>query len=573
MTVFEDARLRAGSWWREWRDRAEERKADAAKKVAPGGTPKIWVWFLAIIAGATLLGSTWMLLVFIAGSVGQVDWRIDWRAGNDGTPARWVWMAEANIHALIGLGLLCACIGVAAFNAVWLHVRHHLFGIFRSVVTGIGVAVALFMISGAIVVQQWGSDARTRDEVVQTQTAVAGTAAVQGEIDAITARWQVLCAPALSTWQAQACRSGAAAWQDRIAIAERQMRPGDPTLQIIQRAIADAREGDRMQARLAVLRGQHAAAAVTTVQAQAQTVQATGWMAVSAHWLEDLRKPFIAVLGELLAMTMFGVALAAHRSRQMTIEQSGWAREDQRIEDLRAEESVVSQPMQPAKEKVYDAESGEELTRVKPHWRKLKKGRPQKVDVTPDPLPDESGTPEGLDHGDGGLRSAALHGEHEPLAPELLHDGESGERDETAQSAQLHDSPIAVTIDTQPKTASGSEPNADYPSRDEVHSEPPIDEVSDEDAEAWLAAAGEPLNEIAEQHEEETTERTNADAEVEASPELHDSLLQTAPQQVADLDVDVGVVQHRDEQQQDGEEDRLAHQEPQTDPRRLIAAE
>ena len=45
-----------------------------------------------------------------------------------------------------------------------------------------------------------------------------------------------------------------------------------------------------------------------------------------------------------------------------------------------------------------------------------------KIMVQPPIPPNESGTPEGLDHGDGGLRSAALHspanGEHEPLVPE-----------------------------------------------------------------------------------------------------------------------------------------------------------
>lgn len=396
--------------------RARRQKTATPKPPPPhGAAPLIWVWFLAFIAVVTLIGSTWMLMVFIAGSVGHVDWAMDWRAGNDGEPGRWQWFAEARLHMLNWVGLFAFCLGIAAFNAIWLHVLHKVRVVWQRILIGLGIATALFMVSGAVVTQQWGTVSRERDEVVATNTARAGVAAVDAEIAGIEERWRTLCAPNLTTWQAQACRSGEAAWGDRIAIARAQYRPSDPQLQIIERAIADAREGDRMQSRLAELRRERAQAAVVTVEAEAQQVEVTGWMASFAAFLEEIRKPFIAVLGELLAMTMFGIALAAAETRKpyrVAPKESGWAPEELQVEDMRSQPKVTPQPMRPAREVVTDAETGEELVKVRPkeYWRKrvTKKGKPTQVEVEPEPMPDEVGVAH-----DGGGRMASVAASHQ----------------------------------------------------------------------------------------------------------------------------------------------------------------
>jgi hypothetical protein len=401
----EAARLRAGVWMRERKERAEEKKLQNRRRYAEHGAPLLWVWLLVFIAVSTLIGSTWMLLVFIAGSVGQVDWAFDWRAGNDGEPARWNWFAEANIHAIYGGGLFLFCLGIATFNAVWLHIRHYLQGLFLNVATGIGIAIALFMISGAIVTQQWGTDARTRDQVVNANTAQAGVAAVGAEIAAIETEMARLCAPNLTTYQAQACRSGEVAWTERMATARTQR---DYQLAGIERALADARQGDRWRARLLELRQQAAVASVETVEAVAATVTATGFMATFSRFLEEIRKPFIAVLGELLAMTMFGVALAAWRSRvpAMDIERSGWADEAHRIEDLRHEPVRETEPLTPMKRRYTDADTGDEIeesfVRAHKRERKIKRGEKVKVQIQPDIPPDETGAQ------DGGNRTASV---------------------------------------------------------------------------------------------------------------------------------------------------------------------
>lgn len=418
MKFIEDAKLKMGVFLRERKERAEEKKLSSRRRVAEHGAPLLWIYFLIAIAVSTLIGSTWMLIVFIAGSVGHVDWAFDWRAGNDGTPGRWNWFAEADIHAIYGVGLFLFCLGIAAFNAVWLHIRHYLQGLFRNVATGIGIAVALFMVSGAIVTQQWGTDARSRDQVIATNTAQAGVAAINAEIAAIETEMGRLCAPNLTTYQAQACRSGEAAWVERIATAREQR---DYQLPGIERALADARQGDRWRARQLELRQQAAVASVQTVQAEAATVTATGFMSTFARFLEEIRKPFIAVLGELLAMTMFGVALAAWRSRVPATDvlRSGWADEGHRIEDLRAQEPVVPKPMERQREVVTDAETGEELVRVresKPrdYWRKVKKGKPTRVNVEPEIPADETGV-----NYDGGKRTAVTLGGEMELPAEL----------------------------------------------------------------------------------------------------------------------------------------------------------
>lgn len=536
MNFIENAKLKMSVFLRERKERAAEKRAVKQAELPHHAAPALWVWFLATIAVCTLLGSSWMLAVFIAGSVGHVDWSFDWRAGNDGQPSRWVWQAEANLHALIGVGLALACIGVAMFNAVWLHVREHIRSVlFRRVITVIGVAVAFFMVSGAIVTQQWGTDARTRDEVIAAQTAQQGVAAIDAEIASIETEMNRLCADGLTTWQAQACRDGAIAWQRRIEITQQQNDANSrQRLLYMQSSLASAEQGDRWRARLLELRGQRARAAVTTVQAEAQDVRATGWFATFARVLEDIRKPFIAVLGELLAMTMFGVALEAHRSRQpyrVHPKASGWADDMHQIEDHSAEDPIAPQPMKPAREVVTDAETGEELVKIapKPYWRK-NKGKKQRVETAPDIPPDEVGVPV-----DGGGRTGSTAAGESVVnpPPEEVND-ESANRakdDGSGELGMVEDAPVKQN--GQADETTGDQRSLD--GGDLVHPEPPIEEAYTE---------------------EELAAITEADA-----PALDDEPTPESDQVAAS---------------EDQEENQITHEErsePETNPARMIAAE
>ena len=370
-----------------------------AKALPPGAAPLLWCVLLTGVGIAALVGSTWMLLVFVAGSVGHVDWHSDYSATNEG-PASFVWSVSASIHWLVGVGLFLFCAAIAMFNATWLEARRHLApGLMKNTMTAIGVAVALFMISGAIVVQQKGSDARAQDSAKAVQTARAGVAAVDAEIASIETEMERLCAPSLTTWQAQACRSGEAAWTDRVAIAKRQK---SAQIDIIERAMADAKAGDAWRAQLRELRKQRAVAAVTTVSEEVQTVKAEGWMAAFTAFLEDVRKPVTATLGELLAMIAFGLAMSAWATRRAHEDvvagaiNGMWADESHMIPDMRADEKPRARPMVPNSEEVFDAETGERLVKVKgarEHFRKAGKKKGEKVAVPVDPvtLPDHVG--------------------------------------------------------------------------------------------------------------------------------------------------------------------------------------
>lgn len=546
--LLSKARERAGAAWRAHKDRS----ARNHRKLPHGAAPMLWVNFLVFVAATALLGSTWMLLVFIAGSVGHVDWAFDWRNGSDGV-RRANWSAEANVHALIGVGLFLASAAVAAFNAVWLHVRTHLTGIFRSVVTGIGALVALFMISGAIVVQQWGTDDRTRDEVAATQTAQAGVAAIDSQISGIETEMGRLCAPNLTTYQAQACRAGAASWGERARIASQQTDANSRAqLPYIQRAQADAEQGDRWRAQLVQLRAQRAAAAVTTVQASVQQVRADGWFAVFSHTLEDLRKPFIAVLGELLAMTMFGVALAALRSRQQSVETSGWADEAHRIEDKTEEEPIASQPYtRQTVMREENLETGEVKVQItpKPHWRTVKKGKPQKVQIAPEVMEDETGVAQ-----DGGNRIGTPHGEHEPLV---------------ATESVVHGLPESLPghADAEPETPKQDNEvqNADESQNDVLLNagEASQNDLSqEEDDEAWAVDESAPPVEPVDQ----PNDAESADAGDNNQLSENEQKAQAEPPSVTDASGEAAQEQEPDETGRDVEHAI-------TDERRLIAAE
>lgn len=557
LKFVDDAKLKFGVWNRERKERAEEKRSVNRRRYAEHGAPLLWIWLLVFIAVSTLIGSTWMLLVFIAGSVGQVDWAFDWRAGNDGEPGRWNWFAEANIHAIYGGGLFLFCLGIATFNAVWLHIRHYLQGLFRNVATGIGIAIALFMISGAIVTQQWGTDARTRDQVINANTAQAGVASVNAEISAIETEMARLCAPNLTTYQAQACRSGELAWTERMATARTQR---DYQLAGIERALADARQGDRWRARLLELRQQAAVASVETVEAEAATVTATGFMATFSRFLEEIRKPFIAVLGELLAMTMFGVALAAWRSRvpAVDVERSGWADEGHRIEDLRDQEPIAkgTATMQTVMEE-EDLATGEKkrMIKPKPYWRTVKKGKKQRIEIPPEMVEDENGV-----YTDGGNRTASsgvtLGGRMESAAtvvaePDVTQDvqAERTTEHEYAGDAELqtdeHDKGGGASDDREGHDAS---PRFDGGVDDAFHvqSEPPIDfeelaaQVAEEVNEAVAVdttPAGSPAEESLPAEYEEAPDElaaTTSDTHHEPQPEQREDRLLAPPSVAAE---------------------------------------
>lgn len=529
---LENTRLKYGVWKRERAEKAEERRA----RMVPGAAPFVWCLFITFVGIFTLLGSTWLFTVFIAGSVGHLDWFSDYQATESGV-SRWVWNFEAAIHWLPAIGLWAMCLGIGIFNACWIELRKHFSGAFRNWITGLGLATALFMVAGGVAMQQRGTDARTRDEAAAVGAAQAGVAALDAELVALERRWETLCAPNLTTWQAQACRSGETAWQDRIEIARQQYRENDPQYMIIARAIADAREGDRMQARLAELRGQRAAASVQTVQAETATVRADGWMASLATLLEDLRKPIASILGELLAMSAFSMALNAWASRRpysVPSGASGWADEGLQIEDKRAEDSIGRNSyirdtgtfVRDAKgnDEIMLDEDGAPLKEVR-YWKRedgrpLVKNRPQQVNIQPDIPESETGVTHdggnriavGAD-GLGGVMESAIPEKGEDSSEDSItsghRDGESDKQDGD-RDREREEAPQGEHADFGPIHSEPSEPEMSEDELREVYPELAAEERSGEEPEAETnQAEAEEENQRAAIHHEPREPETN----------------------------------------------------------------
>lgn len=403
---------------RERKERAAERKAARAADMPHGAAPLAWCVLLTMVGVAALAGSTWMLLVFIAGSVGHFDWFSSYLAANEG-PGHFQWSFSMDVHWAVAIGLFLFCAAIAVFNATWLEARRHIpAGGFRMFMTGLGIAVALFMISGATVVQQRGTDARAQDDVVAIQTAQVGQATIAAQIAATEARLAGMRDRTINNeYAAMAALAGEAAYRAEYMNPSRLAQEEPARRRIIERAVGSAVAADALEAQLTTLRSQHAAAGVQTAQAQAVTVRAEGFMGPTTTALEDARKPVTSILGELLALTAFGFALAAWRTRRTdkSVEGSGWAPEDHRIEDHSMEAPLPVDPagLRPTqkKQRVYNAETGKEEVFVQPrgYWRST--GKKQKnadgtegeiTEFMPDVQPDETGVT-----ADGGNRMAS----------------------------------------------------------------------------------------------------------------------------------------------------------------------
>jgi len=344
--------------------------APRQKETPTQGAPLAWCYLLTAVGVCALIGSTWMLLVFVAGSVGHIDWAFSYRATEQGVQES-AWHYEASIHLLIGIGLFLFCLAIAMFNATWLEARKHLRDLTRIVVTGIGVAVALFMISGAIVVQQRGTDARARDEIVTAQTAKAGAGSIAAQIAAIDQRLAAMRDKRTNNeYAAAAANVGVAAYDEGYLSAAALARTPAERRDIVRRARGAAIAADALENEKRGLVGQLGAATVETVEAEAVAVKADGFMAGPVAFLEDLRKPVTAVLGELLALTAFSFALAAWASRREAepIEPAL----PMMIEDFTDEPAPDPQPMDaPVKREVLYDDQGNRIVRRRATFAKV----------------------------------------------------------------------------------------------------------------------------------------------------------------------------------------------------------
>lgn len=262
----------------------------------------------------------------------------------------------------------------------------------------IALSVSLVVIAGTFSVQGDTLMERDRESAVAVEAVQQGRAATEARIAAITAELSEMMNNR-NAYLAQAASVGAAEWE-RSYIAQARAT-NDARLPMIERALGAARAADNLRAERQRLQGELAAApTIASVQGEVVT-ERTSWIADTLGWLEGVRAILLSLVMDVVALMMPWIALRLEqaRNRQMGgVETSGWAPEGLRIEDLRDQPNVTPQPMDPPRETVHDADTGEELVRVQPKMReyfrrkgKPKKGQPQRVELTPDLAPDERG--------------------------------------------------------------------------------------------------------------------------------------------------------------------------------------
>lgn len=268
----------------------------------------------------------------------------------------------------------------------------------------IAMAVSLVVIAGTFTVQGHSIVEKGRDAVVAEQVRTDAIATLerqkknaQDELDAMTS------AALGSRFQAQAARAGVEGWKATVAEAERRR---DPSAGLMARQIGSAVAADAIRTRIRDLDNQIGAAPQAASVAARVETQSTGWIQAVLDWLEGTRAILLSLVMDVVCLLMPWIAqrLEQARNRQLAgIEDSivhpqgaRWADDAHMIPDFREEERPRAKPMAPNTEKVFDAETGEELVKIKPreYYRragKKKKGEAVEMPADPIELKDESG--------------------------------------------------------------------------------------------------------------------------------------------------------------------------------------
>ena len=563
MNVFGTAKV----WLRERSERIAERKAAKRAQRRHGHESRFWL--LSIPATATLCAAfveVYWAILFCIQATGRLDndWAVGFGTGQAPTGA---WHFAFDIRSVpVLIGLVAATVPIVMWSMVWLPVQMKARGTGRwrrttMIVAGL-LANALVIVSGTVVMNSNRQEQVRAGQVVEQQ-AGQGRAQLQTQIDGITADLNTMFNNR-NAYMAQAASVGAARWQSTYIAQARATR--DERLPMIERALGAAQAADDARARRDALRAQLAAAPTQAAVAAHVEDQAGVGLDAFATYANVYRPPFVALICTIIGIfgTWWWVGLSEAMSHH-NISLSGWAPEDHRIEDLREESPVTAKPMKPPRSELRDHDTDEVIidkdgdlaSRVKEHTRKKrgKDGKPVKMMMSPDIPPDETGALAGVDGGDGGMRSAALHGDL--AAPQV---------DE------------AIPVNTPPTTLAVEQslPAADQSAEEESFA---THEISDEETVALLIAAGEDFEQAAEPASDPSSapqpdegQQDEGRGVQEPHSEPHDLLLETAPQQVADLPQQSGDDQESDEVQPEHAENEETHGRPQTDPRRLLTA-
>jgi hypothetical protein len=474
--LAEGIRLRAGTILRERKERAAERKAE--KRIHGDGHESRF-WLLSIPATATLCAAFvevyWATLFCIeaTGSLNN-DWAM---AVGAGQPLSGSWHFAFDIRSVpVLIGLVAATIPIVMWSMVWLPVQMKARGTGRwrrvTMITAGLLANALVIVSGTVVMNSNRQEQVRAGQVVEQQ-AGQNRAAIQAQIDSVNGDLARLTDRRVNNeYAATAANVGADAYRQAYMSPEALARSPVERRDIIVRALGAASRADALRAQRTQLIGQLAAAPTTAAVAAHVEDHAGVGLDTFATYATVYRPPFVALICTIIGIfgTWWWVGLSEAMSRH-NVSLSGWAPEDHRIEDLRAEDAIVPQPMMPPEEVIEDGKTKKRVDLKRPYYyredtkgrkKKPKKGEPFDMEIRPEVPPDERGVE--VDGAE--LSRIASTGVESSVE---VTEKTNAEGDETAA------------------TEGNQERNSDIGESDAVHPEP--SELTEEDAKLMLDAA------------------------------------------------------------------------------------
>ena len=329
MKFIDDAKLKAAVWWRERKDKAEERKAAHAEP--PGVTiplslvrsAKLAAW----MAYFSLVYFLWLYTLDIARD----------RAASLHLTHVGAWIGEIQFYfpyivgfAIVAIGIpYVAKIAIPTFMSLsWRgNFWPKLWALF------IAVAVSLVVIAGTFTVQGDTILERDRDAAVAVENVQQGRAALEAQIES---RRQELADMMNNSnaYLAQAASVGAAEWE-RSYIAQARAT-NDPRLPMIERALGAARSADTARAEINTLRQQLAQSQTVASVQETVTTERTGWIADTLGWLEGARAMLLSFVMDIVCLIMPWIALRLEQARNRQVGMAeGIAPHPWMIQDLR----------------------------------------------------------------------------------------------------------------------------------------------------------------------------------------------------------------------------------------------
>lgn len=261
------------------------------------------------------------------------------------------------------------------------------------------MAASFVIISGTISVQGHAIVEHGRDGAVAVAQVQQGRAVLQAQIDAKQQELRDMMNNS-NAYLAQAASVGAAEWERSYVAQARAIN--DPQLARIERAMGAARSADQARADLTVLRAQLAAQPVEAAVSERVESAHTSAMQGFLDWLVTARAILLAVVMDVVCLLMPWIALRLEQTRNRQLAQADFRSDDvdeaHMIPDLRKEAPVAAKPPEPMKQRVINAETGEEELFVPGYFRRTGKRKKntkgqvvEEINTAPESVEDERG--------------------------------------------------------------------------------------------------------------------------------------------------------------------------------------